>query len=160
MGKFTTLLGILMVIGLTISAIMTSGNIMDYYDGPSVLIVLGGTLGTTLMSFSLSKLKGLFKILKIAFFRTDADKVEELHQILHLSTLARKGGGILSIADEIEKLEDPFLAKGLNLVMDNVNPETIQDIMRHEIDSTAQRHIDGQDILGFMAEASPAFGKI
>ena len=159
MGKFTTLIGILIALGLIGYSIVSSGDVMAYVDVPSIATVVGGTIGTTLMVFSLGKLKSLVKIFKIAFLKTDADKVEELYQILHLSNLSRKNGGILGIVNEIEQIEDPFLAKGFTLILDNVNPENVREIMTREIDSTAQRHQSGQDILGFMADAAPAFGK-
>ena len=159
MGKFTTLLGILIALGLIVWSILSGGDPGAYVDIPSVAVVVGGTIGTTLMVFSLSKLKSLVKIFKIAFLKSDADKVEELYQILHLSNLSRKQGGILGIVSEIEQIEDPFLAKGFTLILDNVNPDNVKEIMTREIDSTAQRHQDGQDILGFMADAAPAFGK-
>lgn len=160
MGKFTTMLGVLISIGLVGWSIMSSGDVKAYIDLPSIAVVLGGTIGTTLMVFSLAKLKNLIGIFKIAFFKSDSDRVEELYQILYFSTLARKSGGILGISADIENLEDPFLKKGFNLVADNVDPDTIKSIMTREIESTAQRHMDGQDILGFMSEASPAFGMI
>ena len=160
MAKFTTLLGILIAIGLIAWSIFSGGDPGAFVDIPSVAVVVGGTIGTTLMVFSLAKLKSLVKIFKIAFLKSDADKVEELYQILHLSNLARKNGGILGIATEIEQLEDPFLSKGLNLVLDNVDPQNVRDIMNLEIDSTAQRHQTGQEILSYMAEAAPAFGKL
>lgn len=160
MGKFSTLLGILISIALIAWSILSGGDPGAYVDVPSIAVVVGGTIGTTLMVFSLAKLKSLVKIFKIAFFKTDADKVEQLYQVLHLSNLARKQGGILGIVNEIEQIEDPYLAKGFNLVLDNINPENVREIMTHEIDSTAQRHQDGQDILGYMADAAPAFGMI
>lgn len=160
MNKFTTLLGILISSGLVAYAIISGGDPGAYIDVPSIAIVLGGTVGSTLMVFSFSKLKSLFKILKIAFFRTDLDKVEELYQILTLSNLARKSqGGLLGMSSEIEAIEDPYLKKGFTLVADNMNPTDVQNIMMKEIDVTAQRHQSGQDILSFMADAAPAFGK-
>lgn len=160
MNKFTTLLGILISIGLVAYAIISGGDPGAYVDVPSIAIVVGGTVGSTLMVFSFSKLKSLFKILKIAFFRTDLDKVEELYQILTLSNSARKNGGLLGIASEIEAIEDPYLKKGFTLIADNMNPTDVQNIMMKEIDVTAQRHQSGQDILSFMADSAPAFGMI
>ena len=106
MGKFTTLLGILIALGLIVWSILSGGDPGAYIDIPSVAVVVGGTIGTTLMVFSLSKLKSLVKIFKIAFLKSDADKVEELYQILHLSNLSRKNGGILGIVSEIEQIEE------------------------------------------------------
>jgi chemotaxis protein MotA len=160
MAKFSTLLGILISVGLVVWAIVTGGDITSFIHTQSIAIVLGGTVGTTLMVFNLTTLKSLVKIFKIAFFKTEGDRVEELYKVLHLSNLARKKGGVLGISAEIEALEDPFMSKGFNLILDNINPEDVKSIMSHEIDSTIQRHQNGQDILGFMASAAPAFGMI
>lgn len=170
MNKLSTIIGIVASCALIVISIVLSNleaiqagdmqGVMQYIDFPSILIVVGGTIGSTLTAFNFGKLKNLLKILKIAFLASDADKVEELYQILHLSGMARKGGGILSIQDDIAKLSDPFLAKGMNLVADNTDPEVIREIMQAEIESTAQRHQEGQDILSFMADMGPAFGMI
>jgi chemotaxis protein MotA len=160
MAKFSTLLGILISVALVVWAIVSGGDINSYIHPQSVAIVLGGTIGTTLMVFNLNTLKSLVKIFKIAFFKSQADKVEELYQILHLSNLSRKKGGVLAISEEIEAIEDPFLSKGFNLILDNINPDDVKVILSREIESTIQRHQNGQDILGFMATAAPAFGMI
>lgn len=170
MNKLSTLIGIVLSSALVMVSIVLgnlegiqSGDmtgITQYIDFPSILIVVGGTIGSTLTAFNFAKLKNLIKVLKIAFLGNESDKVEELYQILHLSGLARKGGGILAIQEEIDKLSDPFLAKGMNLVADNADPEVIREIMNAEIESTAQRHQDGQDVISFMADMGPAFGMI
>ena len=170
MNKLSTLIGIGLSSALVLISIVLGNleaiqagdmnGIMQYVDIPSILIVVGGTIGATLTAFNFSKLKNLIKILKIAFLGAESDKVEELYQIIHLSSLARKGGGILAIQDEIEKLTDPYLVKALNLVSDNADPDVIRNIMTAESDSMAQRHQDGQDIISFMADMGPAFGMI
>lgn len=170
MNKLSTLIGVVVSSALVLIAIIL-GNIdgikagdmtgvMQYIDIPSILIVVGGTIGSTITAFNFTKLKNLLKILKIAFLSAEADKVESLYQVLHLTTLARKGGGMLAIQDEISKLSDPYLAKMLNLVADNTDPDVIREIMQAEMDSMAQRHQDGQDTLSFMADMGPAFGMI
>lgn len=170
MNKLSTLIGLGLSTALVIISVVLGNleglkagdmtGITQYIDIPSILIVIGGALGSTLMAFNFGKLKNLFKVLKIAFLGNETDKVEELYQILHLSSLARKGGGILSIQEEIDKLSDPFLAKGMNLVADNTDPEVIREIMNAEIESTALRHQDSQDIISFLADMGPAFGMI
>lgn len=158
MNKYSTLIGIIISLALVIVSIFMSGDIKGYIDVGSILIVVGGTIGTTLMVFNVDKLKGLISIFKIAFLKSDLDRVEEIYQVLSIANNARKGGGLISIQSEIEKIEDPFLLKGLNLVMDNTDPQVLQNILTKEIESTGIRHQYGQDILNFMADASPAFG--
>lgn len=170
MNKLSTLIGIGLSSALVLISIVLGNlegiqagdmsGIMQYIDFPSILIVVGGTIGATLTAFNFTKLKNLIKVLKIAFLGAESDKVEELYQIIHLSGLARKGGGILAIQGEIEKLSDPFLVKAMNLVSDNADPSVIRNIMTAEIDSMSQRHQDGQDVISFMADMGPAFGMI
>lgn len=170
MNKLSTLIGVALSSVLVLISIVLgnlegiqSGDmtgLTQYIDFPSILIVVGGTIGSTLTAFNFAKIKNLLQILKIAFLGNEKDKVEELYQILHLSSLARKGGGILAIQEEIDKLSDPFLAKGMLLVADNTDPEVIREIMNVEIESMAQRHQDGQDIISFMGDMGPAFGMI
>ena len=170
MNKLSTLIGLGLSTALVIISVVLGNleglqagdmtGITQYIDIPSILIVIGGSIGSTLMAFNFTKIKNLLKIFKIAFLGKESDKVEELYQILHLSSLARKGGGILAIQEEIDKLSDPFLAKGMNLVADNTDPEVIREIMSAEIDSTALRHQDSQDIIGFIGDMGPAFGMI
>lgn len=161
MNKNTTLIGTLLALGLIIFSIATGGaGIGGYIDFGSILIVVGGTVGTALMVFNMEKLKNLINILKIAFTKTDADRVEELYQIINIANKARKNGGLLSIQSEIENLDDKFLQKGLMLIIDNTDPEILKSILSKEIESTASRHLGGQDILGFMAESAPAMGMI
>ena len=69
MGKFSTLLGILISIALIAWSILSGGDPTAYVDVPSIAVVVGGTVGTTLMVFSIAKLKSLVKIFKIAFFQ-------------------------------------------------------------------------------------------
>lgn len=170
MNKLSTLIGIslstaLVLISIVLGNLETIQNgdmsgIMQYIDIPSILIVVGGTIGATLTSFDFGKCKKFIKAFKIALLGTGKDKVEELYQILHLSSLARKGGGILAIQGEIEQLSDPYLLKAMNLVSDNADPDVIRSIMTAEADSMAQRHQDNQDIMSFMGDMGPAFGMI
>lgn len=160
MNQYSTLIGIIVAFGLVVlSILMGDGGIGGYIDPGSVLIVVGGSIGTSLMVFNIDKLKNLVAILKIAFLKSDTDKVEEVYQIIRLANKARKNGGLLGIQDDINNLEDPFLRKGLNLVIDNTDPEILKLILLKEIDSTASRHQNGQDIFTYLGDAAPAFGK-
>lgn len=169
MNKLSTLIGIVFSSVLVVVAIVL-GNIegikagdmsgvLQYIDIPSIMIVVGGTIGSTLTAFNFSKIMNLLKVLKIAFFSKEEDRVEPITKVLDLTLTAGKEGA-LAIQKEIEKLDDPYLVKGMSLVVDNTDPGQIKEIMEAEMDSMAQRHQDCQDILGFMADMAPAFGMI
>ena len=169
MNKFSTLIGIIFSSVLVVVAIIL-GNIegikagdmtgvLQYIDVASILIVVGGTIGSTLTAFSFSKIMNLLKVLKIAFFKSESDKIEPIVKVLDLTLKAGKDGP-LAIQGEIDKIDDPYLAKGMTLVVDNTDPGNTRAIMEAEMNSMAQRHQDCQDILSFMADMAPAFGMI
>ena len=63
----TTLIGIAVAFGLVIISILMGGDGSWFINYPSVMIVLGGTMGATLLSFPLSEVLGVFKVAKNVF---------------------------------------------------------------------------------------------
>lgn len=156
MEKISALLGTLISFALILSGM---GSLGQFFDGPSVMIVLGGTIGSTLIVAGVSGIKVAIKTTKVAFTKTDADKVKELVRVYKLSTKARKKN-ILALEEDCQSIEDDFLKKGLQLVIDGMAPSIVKDILNKEIQNTYQRHSYGQDVLNFISEAAPAFGMI
>ena len=73
--------------------------------------------------------------------------------------LARREG-ILALEDSASELDDAFMKKGIQLAVDGTAPDILKEIMEIEIAYIEERHSLGQDILGFLADACPAFGMI
>lgn len=157
---FSTLLGILVAFLLISVAIGVSGSGKSFIDMPSVLIVLGGTCAITLASFSF---KEFFQtptvVLRHAFSRNYEPRSVALI-MLDLAENSRKKG-LLAMQEDVAKYRNiPFLSKGLGMVIDGVEPEIVERVMRQEIHSTSERHSHSASVLRKMAEVSPAMGLI
>ena len=63
-----TIIGFIAAFGLIVAGILQGGSLMTFVDPPSLLIVVGGTIGATLVNYSLSQVLGLIGIIKNAFF--------------------------------------------------------------------------------------------
>ena len=61
---------------------------------------------------------------------------------------------------ELETIEDEFLKRGLQLVIDGAREESVKQIMETELDNIEERHKAGIDIFVSMAGFAPAFGMI
>ena len=59
-----------------------------------------------------------------------------------------------------DQMDEPFLKKGILLVVDGSDPELIRSILETEISVTKSRHADNRTILDTAAAYSPAFGMI
>jgi chemotaxis protein MotA len=68
--------------------------------------------------------------------------------------------GALALEQELGKLDDHFFSKGLQMLIDGQDSDSIRNIMTLEIEKLTERHSTGKKILEFMGAAAPAFGMI
>ncbi|WP_290921492.1 MotA/TolQ/ExbB proton channel family protein [Halodesulfovibrio sp.] len=154
-----TVLGIVISFGLVLSAIMMGGSLLIFVSVPSLLIVLGGTIGATLVNYPLKRVISVMSVFKKTLFAQELSQQETIDQFKDYADRARREG-ILSLEPIISGIDDPYLKKGLQLTVDGLEPQAIQEILESEIANTEARHSDGQDILKSFGEYAPALGMI
>ncbi|MDD5092226.1 MAG: MotA/TolQ/ExbB proton channel family protein [Candidatus Wallbacteria bacterium] len=130
-----------------------------FIDIPSVLIVVGGTVATTFCNFSLEAIKGSGKVWKKLFVEAKTNPLEIIASLVSFAEKARREG-LLALEDDVEKLDDEFLKKGIQLVVDGTDPELVKRILETEMGYLSERHTTGQEILISMGAYAPAFGMI
>src|SRR5699024_7218316 len=100
-----------------------------------------------------------WKVIREAFNKKDQRLPDLIDLFIHLSDRARREG-ILSLENELEDVEDPFIKKGVLLAVDGVEPDVINDIMNAEITAVEDRHYRGRVIIEKAGEYAPAWGMI
>ncbi|HEY8892165.1 MAG TPA: flagellar motor protein [Clostridium sp.] len=125
----------------------------------AAIIVFGGTIGSVGLGFSAKKLKNIPAMFKLIFTAKDKDLVEIVNYFKQLSFKTRKEG-LLSIEGEITDDLDPFIKKGLQLVVDGVDPQLVKTILEFELESTYDRHKDGVAIFEAAGGFAPTMGII
>lgn len=139
---------------------MSSGsNIMIFWDLPSVAITIGGSFCAVLMGITMSDLKKMGKVFIQAFKEPANSKVQIVTEFASLSKKARREG-LLSLEDEVSGLDDDFLKKGLQMVVDGIEPEVIREIMDLEIEEMESRHKSGSGLFATWGAYAPAFGMV
>ncbi len=154
-----TFLGILSAFGLVILAVFMGGGLSLFVNVPSLLIVLGGTLGATMINYPIKDVLRAAGVLKNVFFVRKLKTDENTRQFVALCNKARKEG-ILSLESDVQDVEDPFMRKGLQLSVDGLEPQMIQAILDTEVDSLQERHQLGAEIFSTMGSYAPALGMI
>ncbi|RVU38524.1 flagellar motor protein MotA [Hwanghaeella grinnelliae] len=155
-----TVLGILAAVILVAAAIVLGGSPGSFLDGPSVLIVFGGTFGVTTACFSVSDMISSMKDVGRTVFRTHHDVRAVAIQMLQVAQVARYRG-ILAIQSYLPVLEgQPMLVQGLSMVIDGTSGDEVERIMLREVQARAQRNARSVSILRKAAELSPAMGLI
>ena len=126
-----TVAGVVSAFGLVLTAIFMGGGLGLFVNVPSFMIVVGGTLGATLINYPLGDVIKVLKVVKNAFFTRNYQAKELIANFVTLSSRARKEG-ILALEPAIEEIEDEFLNKGLQLSVDGLEPESIEAILEKE----------------------------
>lgn len=154
-----TFLGLVFGFGFIAWGIMSSGDLVTYIHMSSLLIVLGGTVGATMIAYPINDLKGLGRIFKKAFFYKEVQVNGIIVQIIELANVARKEG-LLALEEFGDNLDDEFLKKGINLIVDGTDPELVRNILETELTFLEERHDQAKGMLEAMGAYAPALGMI
>ncbi len=154
-----TILGIVISFGLVLAGILEGGSLMIFISAPSLLIVLGGTVGATLVNYPLATVFGVMKVLKKTLSTTTQTPSATIEQFMDFANRARREG-ILSLEPVLKEVDDSYLRKGLQLTVDGLEPQAIQEILEVEITSLESRHETGVEIVSAMGAYAPALGMI
>ncbi len=152
-----TIIGIIAGFGLIIGSIMLDGSLLAFANGPGMLIVIGGTVAATLINQKLRYVVGAFSVAMNAFLDRVRPIDEIVETIQELGQKVRKDG---PLGLEQVEVQDRFLARGVNLVIDGMEKDFVVSTMRRELGQLQARHQRGQQIFRFMASTAPAMGMI
>lgn len=156
---FSTIAGIAAAFLLMILAISSGGGITLFIDPPSAMIVIGGTIGTTLVHYTFKDVMGTAGIIKKAFFTQRFSSTDRIAQIIDYAGKARKEG-ILSLQSVTKEVDDPFFLKGLQMAVDGQEPDKLKEMLDSEIEYLEERHERGSEIMVAMGTYAPAMGMI
>ena len=156
----TTIIGLVLAWGAFFgSVIMEGGNVSSFMNPPAIVLVFGGTIGATLMSFPLTQIKKLPQIIKNAFMGADPDVAKVIQTLVHFAERARREG-LLALEDEAKAIDDAFLQKGIQLAVDGTDPELVRTILETEVAYVQERHAVGANIFATAGGFAPTLGVI
>ena len=141
------------------TSIVAGGGWQIFIHLPSLALTVGGMLCATLIHFSLPQFLGIFSIVKKTIITKIPPQSELVQKMVNYAAISRRDGP-LALEQEIQNTDDMFFAKGLQMLVDGQEAETINDLMSMEIQYLQDRHAVGKKILEFMGAAAPAFGMI
>lgn len=154
-----TVIGIVLVLALLLGAMAMGVGIGPYIDIPSVLIVVGGSIASLMISFKPSQMKNFGKIFMVAVKPIVDDEVVLIKKLVDFATKARKDG-ILALESEVNSESNAFLRKGLSMAIDGSEPDTIRELLEIEMEQTSTRHKVNGSIFSQWAALAGAMGMV
>lgn len=144
---------------LVFGILIGGGSLLMFWDAPSCVITFGGGWCALMVAYPISTLMKMPTYFRIALFPPKTDPVELIVTLVQFSEKTRREG-LLSLEDDINSLDEPFLKKGLQLVVDGTDPELVRTILEIDIEQMGARHDGNKKIFDDFAGLAPSFGMI
>ncbi len=152
-----SLIGIVSGISLIVSAIFMGGDLHNFISIPGFMIVIGGTIATTLLTFQFRDVIAAFKAAYFVFSKEKDDPNAVVATMIQLCYISRREG-LLALSKV--KTKSLFLKKACGLIADGSSESVIRNALTTEIESLRLRHFIVQDVFKKMGTYAPAFGML
>lgn len=153
-----TILGLVCAFGcLGVSVIMEGGELGAFINIPAALIVFGGSLGAVLVATPLEDILKLPGVTKHALFTRKSDPMYCVGVLTGLARIARKEG-VLALEDQLLDIKEPFIRRGIQLMVDGTDPDVTKHILETDIYATAERHAKAGKFFANMGGLCPTLG--
>ena len=155
-----SLLGVIVGFGAILGGnVLEGGHLGSIMNLPAMIIVFGGTLGAAMLQTPYAALSRALAITSWVFFPPATNLLAGIDNVVNWSKVARKEG-LLGLELVAEDETNPFMKKGLELLVDGSEPEVIRNILEVELIVTEQRDINAAKFYEAMGGYSPTIGII
>lgn len=138
--------------------LLKGGSILGVLNLPAFLMVMGGTFGALIASFGLKKTMSMLRLTtRVAMKERPDTRPETIRTLVAFSEKARREG-LLVLEDDARRVDDPYMARGVRLVVDGTDPELVKDILETEIESMEDRHRRNQRLFQQGGALAPTIG--
>ncbi len=127
------LLGLAAIIG---GQWLEGGHVSSLVQPTAFVIVMGGTFGAVMLQSPFATFMQGMAMAKWVFAPPVLGQRELIDRIADWSHAARKEG-LLALEGHLVELGDPFLRKGLQLLVDGAEPERVREVL--EVDISVQQ---------------------
>jgi chemotaxis protein MotA len=152
-----TIIGLVGGTVLVIVSILIGGSFSIFVNIPGLLIVVGGTIATGFIKFTMADVINSISVAMKAF-TVKIDPPEEIMEKMVSVAKVAKERGLMAL--ESEKPDDVFAAKAFQFLADGFDEKQIKELLQKDINLTIQRHMTGRNVFKGMGGSAPAFGMI
>ena len=148
---------VLGVSAIVVGQVLEGGHVQSLIQPTAFFIVVGGTVGAVMLQSPISVFLSGVRMAKWVFFPPRLSKETLMERIDQWSHIARKEG-LLALENQAQALDDPFMSKGLQLLVDGAEPDRLREVLEVEIDSYADQLRMGARIWESAGGYAPTIG--
>jgi chemotaxis protein MotA len=156
----STIAGIVIGFCIVIAAIaFSTGSWGVFVNLPGLVLVLGGTVAATLISYPLREVLRVLKVFMVVLRNERMYEKEDVEELVGVAKLISSGQAP-KIEDQLTRIKSPFLRTGIQLVADGVPLADIQDLLEWRISRLRAKERAEASIFRSMGAYAPAFGLV
>jgi chemotaxis protein MotA len=152
-----TMGGLALTIVACVFVITHGGPLSAFWDPHGLIIILGGTFGSLGVNYPMEHLRQTLKVIRKVFTSKLEAPVNIVKRITEYASQARRDG-VLALESQLDKEPDPFLKRGLQLVVDGQDVDAIEELLQTDMDQMKKRHEMAKEVFSQGAALSPAMG--
>ncbi|HYG69900.1 MAG TPA: MotA/TolQ/ExbB proton channel family protein, partial [Anaeromyxobacteraceae bacterium] len=154
----TTIAGIVVGFGLILlGQVLEGGHAGSLVQASAAVIVFGGTLGATLVTFPMADFLRGMKLARLALFEPKHDLAGLAKQLVEYATIARRDG-VLALEGRLKEVGDPFLRRGLQFVVDGVDASVTRSTLETAYETEYEENAVGAKVWESMGGYAPTIG--
>ncbi len=145
------------IVAVLLGQHLEGGSIISLLNGPAILIVVGGSIGATMLQSPLPTFVRAMTML-VWVVRPPTIRAEaQMREIIKWAQLARREG-LLGLEDVVESVRDAYARKGLQLVIDGNDPEAIRETLELDAMARERRDMNAAKVIDGMGGYAPTLG--
>jgi chemotaxis protein MotA len=153
-----TIIGIVVSLGAILGGqVLEGGHLGSIMQLTAFIIVMGGTFGAVMVNYPMPVFLKAISNAKMIFFNVHANSKAMIAQIVELATLSRKQG-LLALEGKLKTMTDPFLQKGLQLVIDGTEAKAIREILEIEVEQFEEENTLSGKVYESLGGYAPTIG--
>lgn len=153
------IIGLVICVVLFLSGFFIHGNTGLYINLSGFLIIVGGTLGATFLSYKMKRIEILFKVLKTAYGSQTKKPCDVVKMLVDLS-VKRRVKGVLALQEDEDEVSVMFLKQAIGFLVDGCSKQQIKESLTAEMYFFRMRRDETRRVLQTMADVAPSFGLV
>jgi chemotaxis protein MotA len=153
-----TIIGMVVSLGAILGGqVLEGGHLGSIMQLTAFIIVMGGTFGAVMVNYPMPIFLKALANAKMIFLNVHVDSEAMIAQIVELATLSRKQG-LLALEGKLKTMTDPFLQKGLQLVIDGTEAKAIREILEIEVEQFEEENTVSGKVYESLGGFAPTIG--